>query len=162
PDLEKFKALVRSPEKFAKVTVYVQDALGGANATVWQIASASVTDSNQFSFGKLCAVDDLLTVGTDKNSTKLGRVQGTIAYTSIFDELALTMDLIFYFTSGPYKGSTLCLGGRNPLLSKNREMPVTAGSGTFRLARGYAIANTISYDAATNYGVLEYTFYVTY
>ncbi|KAL0430776.1 UNVERIFIED_CONTAM: Dirigent protein 11 [Sesamum radiatum] len=72
------------------------------------------------------------------------------------------MSLNFYFTSGKYSGSSLCIIGRNPISSKNRELPVVGRTGDFRMARGCSISNTYSYDAATNYGLLEYTVYVAY
>ncbi|KAL8504772.1 hypothetical protein ACS0TY_016089 [Phlomoides rotata] len=39
------------------------------------------------------------------------------------DESALAMNLNFVFTGGEYNGSSLCILGRNPIDSKNRELP---------------------------------------
>ncbi|EPS60031.1 hypothetical protein M569_14773, partial [Genlisea aurea] len=154
-------ALLGSEEKFAKITVFVQDVGGGRQATIWEVAHAAITGKSKYSFGKVSAVDDLLTAGPDKSSQALGRLQGTFAYTGL-NETSLTANINFHLTSGPYSGSTLCVAGRNPVQESNRELPLVGGTGVFRAARGYAIVNTISFDKATNYAVLQYTFYVSY
>ncbi|KAK4476376.1 hypothetical protein RD792_015526 [Penstemon davidsonii] len=159
---EKFKKLLQSKEKVTKLHFFLQDALGGgSNDTVWEVARAQITPNSTTSFGQVRVLDDLITAQPDRNSEKLGRAQGMITSSGL-DESALTMNLNFYFTSGEYKGSTLCVVGRNPISSKNRELPVVGGTGVFRMARGYTISNTYSYDAVENYGVLEYTVYVAY
>ncbi|KAL7126108.1 hypothetical protein ABFS83_14G163800 [Erythranthe nasuta] len=158
---QKFKALLQSKEKAVKLHFYIQDALGGPNATVSEVARSDMTAASAVSFGQVRVLDDLITVEPDRNSAKLGRAQGMITFTGL-DEAALTMNLNFYFTAGEYSGSSLCIIGRNPINSTNRELPVVGGTGRFRLARGYSISNTYSYDAVANYGVLEYTIYVAY
>lgn len=158
---DKFRKLLQSKEKVLKLHFFLQDALGGPNATVTEVARSDVTAASATSFGQVRILDDLITAEPDRNSKKLGRAQGMITFTGL-DESALTMNLNFYFTSGEYSGSTICIVGRNPIGSTNRELPVVGGTGRFRLARGYSISNTHSYDAATNYGVLEYTVYVAY
>ncbi|KAL7119959.1 hypothetical protein ACP275_02G094000 [Erythranthe tilingii] len=57
---------------------------------------------------------------------------------------AIAMDMYFYFNAGKYNGSTLCIFGRNPIMSQDRELSVVGGTGAFRMARGYLISN-ISY-----------------
>ncbi|KAI3445022.1 hypothetical protein Pfo_001687 [Paulownia fortunei] len=158
---ERFKKLLQSKEKVAKLHFFIQDALGGSNATVWEVARSQITSTSATSFGQVRVLDDLITAEPDPNSEKLGRAQGVITLSGL-EESALTMSLNLCFTSGKYNGSTLCVVGRNPISSKTRELPVVGGTGVFRLARGYSISNTYSYDAATNYGVLEYTVYVAY
>ncbi|KAL0429271.1 UNVERIFIED_CONTAM: Dirigent protein 21 [Sesamum radiatum] len=160
-DEERFKKLLQSKEKVAKLHFYIQDALGGSNATVWEVARSQITSTSATSFGQVRVLDDLITAEPDRTSQKLGRAQGLITFSGL-EESALNMSLNFYFTSGKYSGSSLCIVGRNPISSKNRELPVVGGTGVFRMARGYSISNTYSYDAATNYGVLEYTVYVAY
>ncbi|CAA2940352.1 Hypothetical predicted protein [Olea europaea subsp. europaea] len=113
------------------------------------------------SFGQIKVLDDLLTAGPDRNSKRVGRVQGLIT-SADFQESALKMNLNFIFTSGQYNGSTLCMLGRNPLGNQYRELAIVGCTGVFRMARGYAITNTYSYDVITNYGVLEYNIYVAY
>ncbi|CAI9765454.1 unnamed protein product [Fraxinus pennsylvanica] len=99
--------------------------------------------------------------GTDRNSEKVGRARGLITFTDL-QESALTMNLNFVFTSGPYNGSTLCMLGRNPMGKKYRELAIVGGTGVFRMARGYASTNVYSYDVKTSYGVLEYNIHVAY
>ncbi|XP_073045325.1 dirigent protein 21-like [Primulina eburnea] len=158
---ERFKKLIKAKEKTAKIHVYVQDALGGLNPTVWEVARSIQTVNSPTTFGQVRVVDDLVTAGPDRDSEKLGRTQGLIT-SSDMSEQALTMNLNFYFTGGEHKGSSICIGGRNPINNKDREMPIIGGTGVFKMARGYTIANTYSFDAVSSYGVLEYTFYVAY
>ncbi|KAL8486191.1 hypothetical protein ACS0TY_023041 [Phlomoides rotata] len=66
------------------------------------------------------------------------------------------MNLNFVFTGGEYNGSSLCILGRNPIDSKNRELSVVGGTSVFRMESGFSISNTYSYDPVENYGVLEY------
>ncbi|XP_073038505.1 dirigent protein 22-like [Primulina eburnea] len=158
---ERLNKLIKAKEKTAKIHVYVQDALGGSNPTVWEVARSVQTKNSPTTFGQVRVVDDLLTSGSDRNSEKLGRAQGLISFSDLC-ESALTMNLNFYFNGGEHKGSSICIGGRNPINNKDRELPIIGGTGVFQLARGYSISNTFSFDPVTNYGVLEYTFYVAY
>ncbi|KAL8518331.1 hypothetical protein ACS0TY_009631 [Phlomoides rotata] len=148
-------------EKTARLRFYIQDALGEPNATVWEVARAEITSSSPFGFGQVRVLDDLITAEPDRNSKKLGRAQGLITFAGL-DESALAMNLNFVFTAGEYNGSSLCILGRNPIDSKNRELPVVGGTGVFRMGSGFSISNTYSYDPVENYGVLEYIVYVSY
>ncbi|KAI3445010.1 hypothetical protein Pfo_001675 [Paulownia fortunei] len=156
-----FKNHFQGSEKIAKFRVYLQDVLGGPNATVYEVARANITSISPTSFGQVRVVDDLITAEPDANSEKLGRAQGVITFSGL-EESALTMNMNFVFTAGVYEGSTLCIVGRNPISNNNRELPIIGGTGIFRWARGYSISNTYSYDPATEYGVLEYNLYVVY
>ncbi|XP_051146237.1 dirigent protein 22-like [Andrographis paniculata] len=151
----------RPAEKSAAIRVYVQDALGGPNATVWEVATAEITGNSSTQFGQIRVLDDKLTSSPKRNSTEVGRIQGLIT-SSGFGEYALTMNLNVWFTAGEYNGSTLCIVGRNPIGQRDRELPIVGGTKLFRMAQGYSISNTYSYDPVENYGVLEYTFYVYY
>ncbi|KZV47272.1 dirigent protein 21-like [Dorcoceras hygrometricum] len=158
---ERLKQLIKAKEKTAMIHVYVQDALGGSNPTVWEVARSVQTMNSPTTFGQVRVLDDLVTAGADRDSEKLGRAQGIITFSDL-SESALTMNLTFYFNGGQHKGSSICIGGRNPINNKDRELPIIGGTGVFRMARGYAISNTFSFDAVSNYGVLEYKFYVAY
>lgn len=158
---EWFKKLSQKKEKLAKLHFYIQDRLGEPNATVWEVASNELTSRSPTSFGQVRVLDDLLTVEPDRNSQKLGRAQGLITFSDLY-ESALAMNLNFVFTAGEYNGSTLCILGRNPIDRRDRELPVVGGTGVFRMARGFSISNTYSYDPVENYGVLEYTVFVSY
>lgn len=156
-----FRNMSARKEKAARLRFYIQDALGEPNATVWEVARAEITSSSRTGFGQVRVLDDLITAEADRNSKKLGRAQGLITFADL-DIPALAMNLNFVFTSGEYNGSSLCILGRNPIDSMNRELPVVGGTGVFRMARGFSISNTYSYDPAENYGVLEYIVYVSY
>lgn len=147
-------------EKLAKLHVYVHDfRVGSPNATVFTVANASITATSPTGFGGVRIVDDLVTAGPDIESATVGRVQG-MTMSADLNEVAVIVNLHFVFTAGKYNGSTVSIGGRNAVLEAAREIPVTGGTGAFRLARGYAITSSYSSDAATNYAVLEYTIYV--
>ncbi|XP_051146249.1 dirigent protein 22-like [Andrographis paniculata] len=151
----------RRAEKSAAIRVYVQDAFSGSNATVWEVATAKITGNSSTLFGQVMVLDDKLTSKPERNSTEVGRAQG-LTTSSGFGEYALTMNVNVLFTAGEYNGSTLCIVGRNLIGQKERELPIVGGTKLFRMARGYAISNTYSYDPVENYAVLEYTFYVYY
>ncbi|CAA2958131.1 Hypothetical predicted protein [Olea europaea subsp. europaea] len=157
----RFKNLYIGKEKTTTLHIYVQDELGGENPTVLEVARSNITSTSTTSFGQVRVLDDLVTAGPDRTSEKVGRAQGLITFSDL-QESALTMNLNFVFTSGPYNGSTLCMLGRNPMGKKYRELAIVGGTGVFRLARGYAITNIYSYDVNTSHGVLEYNIYVAY
>ncbi|KAK4437664.1 Dirigent protein 23 [Sesamum alatum] len=141
--------------KMRKLHFFIQDALGGPNATVWEVARSEITSESPSSFGQILVVDDLITATPDPNSMALGRAQGLITSADL-QVLALNMNLNFYFTQGEFKGSTLSILGRNPVMETDRELSVVGGTGVFRMARGYAYSHTYSFDTTTDYGILEY------
>lgn len=149
-------------EKVARLHVYVHDFRAGSpNATVFTVANASITATSPTGFGSVRVVDDLVTVGPDINSAAVGRVQG-LTTSADMKVSAVAINLNFVFTSGKYNGSTVSIAGRNEVPLAERELPVIGGTGAFRLARGYAITSSYSFDVAINYGVLEYKLYVVY
>ncbi|KAK6139406.1 hypothetical protein DH2020_026844 [Rehmannia glutinosa] len=156
-----FRNLCHGKEKVARLRFYIQDALGGLNSTVWDVASSNITSISPSSFGRVRVIDDVITTGPHRNSMKLGRAQGLITFADL-QEPALAMNINFYFNAGEYSGSSLCILGRNPILNENRELPVVGGTGAFRMSRGYSISNTYSHDPVANYDILEYIVYVTY
>ncbi|KAK4493323.1 hypothetical protein RD792_017789 [Penstemon davidsonii] len=154
------EAFCQGKETTTKLHFYLQDVLGGPNATVWEVAKSPISNSAT-SFGQIRVLDDLITQTPKPNSKKLGRAQGLITFADL-DVSALNMNLNFVFTAGRYNGSTLTILGRNQIMNVDRELPVVGGTGIFRMARGYAISNTYSYNVSTNYGILEYTVYVVH
>ncbi|KAG8368126.1 hypothetical protein BUALT_Bualt15G0012700 [Buddleja alternifolia] len=161
PKTSWFQSICQGKEKVAKVHFYVQDILGGENVTVYEVANASITSTSPTSFGQVRVLDDLLTAEPNINSQEVGRVQGLITSADLKTS-ALAMNLNFVFTAGEFNGSTISILGRNQIMDTERELPVAGGTGKFRFGRGYALTSTYSYDPITNYGVLEYTIYVTY
>ncbi|XP_051146227.1 dirigent protein 22-like [Andrographis paniculata] len=146
-------------KKSAVLHFYVHD-VGGNNGTVWEVAQAEIT-TNYRSLGQVVVMDHKLTNKPNKNSLEVGRVQGMVASTGL-REMAMTLSMNFVFTLGKFKGSTLSVLGWLSVNQKKRELPVLGGTGVFRMARGYIISNTYSFDPIKNYGILEYTIYVYY
>ncbi|KAL0383970.1 UNVERIFIED_CONTAM: Dirigent protein 21 [Sesamum radiatum] len=150
-----------STGRVSKLHFYVQDALGGPNATTWEVATSEISSLTSSNFGQILVLDDLITATPDPNSKKLGRFQGLVN-SSDLQVRALNMNVNFYFTQGKFNGSTLSLLGRNPVTETNRELSVVGGTGAFRMARGYAISSTYSFNTTENNGVLEFKVHVSY
>ncbi|KFK44378.1 hypothetical protein AALP_AA1G249700 [Arabis alpina] len=73
--------------------------------------------------------------------------------------ISFTMVFNFVFTEGEFKGSTVSMYGRNPIMApKGREMPIIGGTGAFRFARGYAQAKTFKIDGIN--AVVEYNVFI--
>ncbi|OMO68829.1 Plant disease resistance response protein [Corchorus olitorius] len=105
----------------------------------------------------MAMMDNPLTVGPEPDSELVGRAQGIYASASQ-TEVGLLMVLNMAFTQGKYNGSSLSVLGRNSVYKRVREMPVVGGSGVFRFARGYALAETHFVNVTT--AVMEYNVYV--
>ncbi|KAH6832903.1 hypothetical protein C2S53_000446 [Perilla frutescens var. hirtella] len=149
-------------EKVVRLRFYVQDLrIGHANATVFEVAKASITANSATNFGSIHVLDDLITAEPAFNSKALGRCQGLTTNADL-STFGIAMNLNFYFTAGRFNGSTLSILGRNAVLDSQRELPVAGGTGAFRFARGYAIQTTHSMNFRTSYAVLEYNIYTTY
>ncbi|ERN13407.1 dirigent protein 22 [Amborella trichopoda] len=133
--------------KVSHLHFYFQGVLTGPNPTSVLVAELNSTQASPTSFGSIYVHDDLLTEGPNLTSKLIGTVQG-IEVVSSQTELSVTMALNFVFTGGEFNGSTLTVVGRNPILQDVREMPVVGGNGVLRLAQGYALLRTISFDAA--------------
>jgi hypothetical protein len=104
-------------------------------------------------------IDNPLTLGPELSSKLVGKAQGFYASACI-DELDLLVAMNLVFIEGKYNGSSITILGRNPVFHKVREMPVIGGSGLFKFARGYAQANTYSFDPKSFVAVVEYNVYV--
>ena len=100
-------------------------------------------------------MDDPLTVGPDPKSKLVGRAQGLYGI-ACQDEMSLIMALSYSFIDGPYKGSTISIMGRNSVMHPVRELPVVGGTGLFRMARGYALAHTYSFDTKAGDAIVGY------
>ncbi|KAK9154745.1 hypothetical protein Sjap_002225 [Stephania japonica] len=141
-------------EKLTQLHFYFHDIVSGSKSTVKQIAGpTNFTDSM---FGATLIADDALTEGPEPNSKIIGRAQGIYAVAAQEDS-GLLMVMSYAFTDGVYNGSSLSILGRNQVNHPVREMPVVGGTGTFRFARGFALAKTFWYntlgDAIVEYNV---------
>jgi len=142
-------------EKISHLHFYFHDLVTGKNVTAVKVASAPTTNSSATLFGTVMVMDDWLTEGPVATSKMVGRAQG-IYVSSSQENFHLLMASTFVFESGKYNGSTLAMVGKNAALEEVREMPIVGGSGLFRLARGYALARTHSFDLKTGNAVVEY------
>ncbi|CAA6660333.1 unnamed protein product [Spirodela intermedia] len=148
-------------ERKTHLNFFFHDIVSGPNATAVAIVQSSVMNSTAGRFGLVVMVDNALTEGPNISSKLIGRAQGFYATASQGD-LALLMTMNFYFIDGVYNGSTLAILGRNSAASQTREISVVGGTGYFRLAQGYAIAKTGSWNATSGDAVVEYDVYVVH
>ncbi|CAA7059422.1 unnamed protein product [Microthlaspi erraticum] len=143
------------PEKLTHLHFYFHDVITGDKPTAIRVAAPPGTNSSSVSFGVVMVADDPLTEGAEPTSKEVGRAQGMYTSTDM-DIISFTMVFNFVFTEGEFKGSTVAMYGRNPIMSKVREMPIIGGTGAFRFARGYAQAKTyklVGLDAVVEYDV---------
>ncbi|XP_059068303.1 dirigent protein 23-like, partial [Cryptomeria japonica] len=142
-------------EKVSNLQFYFHDTVVGQNVTVVEAASAASTKNSPTFFGTVMVMDDPLTEGPEPTSKLSGRAQGLYAMISQQD-IQLLMAVTYVFQSGEFKGSTLSVVGHNAVFNEVREMPIVGGSGKFRFARGYALAQTYSFDLTTDNAVVHY------
>ncbi|XP_050386780.1 dirigent protein 22-like [Argentina anserina] len=135
---------------------FFHDILSGKTPTAVRI----IGSPNNSSFGTTLMIDDALTEKQDPTSKIIGRAQGFYSVAAQ-QETAFLMVMNFVFVEGNYKGSSLSILGRNPVLNDVREMPIVGGTGLFRFARGYVLAHTVWFDANTRDAIVEYNVYVS-
>ncbi|KAL5545422.1 hypothetical protein UlMin_005109 [Ulmus minor] len=151
------KKLGLKQEKLTHLHFYLQDIVSGRHPTAIKVAGAKTSPTSPTDFGFIWIADDALTV--NPYSRVIGRAQGLYAAASQ-SEVGLLMAFDLVFTQGKYNGSSLSLLGRNAIRSEVREMPIIGGSGLFRFARGYALANTYAFNATSEDAIVEYNVYV--
>ncbi|PON83436.1 Disease resistance response protein [Trema orientale] len=142
-------------EKVTTLQFYFHDVVSGKTPSAVRVAQANDTDKSPTFFGALVMADDPLTETPDPKSRLVGRAQGLYGSAGQH-ELGLIMAMSFGFTEGEYNGSSISVLGRNAALNPVREMAVVGGTGVFRLARGYAIAQTHWFDPATGDAIVGY------
>lgn len=125
---------------------YFHDKLSGSNPSAIKIAQPLQNTNSPNLFGNLLMIDDPLTVGPDPSSKLVGRARGLYGSAGQAD-MNLIMALSYVFTDGIYDGSSFSLLSINQVMHSPREMAIVGGTGLFRLARGYAIAQTYQADA---------------
>ncbi|XP_060169331.1 dirigent protein 23-like [Lycium barbarum] len=126
---------------------YFHDKLSGSNPSAVRIAQADGTNNSNTLFGALLMIDDALTIGPEPTSKLIGRARGLYGSAGQTD-MGLIMVVSYGFTDGIYQGSSFSLLSLNPAMNPVREMAIVGGTGLFRLARGYAIAQTYSANAS--------------
>ncbi|CAN0845916.1 Dirigent protein 23 [Linum grandiflorum] len=142
-------------ESITNLQFYLHDIFTGSNPTASRVVEP-VTNSTATYFGAVVMADDPLTETPDLNSRLVGRAQGMYGMSGRKDAVVL-MVMSYGFVDGAYSGSSISIMGRNPVMDPNRELPVLGGTGVFRMARGYAVLNTVSSnaggDAVVHYNV---------
>ncbi|KAK7285437.1 hypothetical protein RJT34_20210 [Clitoria ternatea] len=146
-------------EKLTHLHFYFHDTMSGPKPTSVPVARAQSTNTSSSLFGEVIMADDPLTVGPEPGSKQVGKAQGIYGFADQH-EFGLVMIINFSITDGKYNGSTFSLLGRNMILAAEREMPIVGGSGAFRFARGYALANTYTANEKTGDAVVEYNVYL--
>ncbi|KAL8228380.1 hypothetical protein R6Q57_015964 [Mikania cordata] len=134
---------------------YFHDTLSGSNPSAVKVAQPQSASNSLGGFGNLMMVDDPLTEGPDKNSKLIGHARGMYGQAAQ-DELGLIMVLNYGFIDGIYKDSSFSLLSLNPAMQAVREMTIVGGTGLFRLARGYALAQTYWIDPTTGDAIVGY------
>ncbi|KAJ3681445.1 hypothetical protein LUZ60_015934 [Juncus effusus] len=133
-------------EKKTHISFYFNEVIAGApNATDFIVAGPNKTS---YAFTDVTVYDDPMRETEDLNSLLLGRVQGLVAYTSMVDLSAITLENIV-FTTGKYEGSTLSILGWLPNITDWIERPVVGGTGYFRLARGSVFTKILTISDTT-------------
>ncbi|TKY49656.1 Dirigent protein 21 [Spatholobus suberectus] len=140
-------------QKLTHLHFYYHDIRNDNNPTIVQIIDTPKNVPN--GFGSTFMMDDTMTEGPELSSKHIGRAQGLFGLASLQD-LGMFMLTNFAFTEGDYAGSTLSMLGRNPISEQNREMPIVGGTGVFRFATGYAIANSLNSISTPEHFVVEY------
>ncbi|XP_051115393.1 dirigent protein 22-like, partial [Andrographis paniculata] len=140
--------------KETTMTLYFQDYSGGPNPTVLEINAQSDELLRFTKFGAMFCTDDPITEGFDERSAQVARAQG-LYVTSALDGSNTHVLISIVFTNDEYKGSTLEVQGTSAQFDRVREVAVVGGTGKFRLARGYATLETIYYDHALHYAVIQ-------
>nr|XP_015893463.1 dirigent protein 23-like [Ziziphus jujuba var. spinosa] len=142
-------------ETVTNIQFYFHDTVSGKSPSAIRVAQATNTEKSPTLFGALLMADDPLTETPDPKSKLLGRAQGLYG-SACQEELGLIMVMNFGFTEGVYKGSSISILGKNSALNSVREMPIVGGTGLFRFARGYALAQTHWFDIATGDAIVGY------
>ncbi|KAG5239087.1 disease resistance-responsive family protein [Salix suchowensis] len=127
------RRLEAEKETVTNLQFYFHDIVSGKNPTAIKVAQPSVGNRSPTLFGSIMMADDPLTEGPDPNSKPVGRAQG-IYGSAGQNELALIMAMSFDFTDDAIVG----------------------GTGLFRFARGYAIAQTYWLDVTTGDAIVGY------
>ncbi|XP_020236862.1 dirigent protein 22 [Cajanus cajan] len=147
-------------DKFSHFHFYFHETFTTDNATTVTVVQPLPKYNGTTSFGSVSIMDNALTVGPNRTSKVVGRIEGLVAGTSQ-SEFNLLVVLNFALTEGKYNGSSIVVLGRNRLSLKVRELPVIGGTGVFRFATGYAEANTVFIEPTVR-STVEYNIYVSH
>ncbi|XP_057518047.1 dirigent protein 23-like [Amaranthus tricolor] len=142
-------------EQKTTLQFYFHETAHGKAQSLVKIAQRQETNLTSNPFGELYMADNPITVSPDPNSLHVGQAQGMYGVASK-EELSLIMALTYNFVEGVYNGSSISLLCRNPIMESIREFPVVGGTGLFRMARGYALAQTYLWNHDTGIVIVGY------
>lgn len=138
-----------------RMTLYFHDYSGDENTTVIEIPAGPSRGPLDFmKFGAMFCTDDPITEHVEEGSAPVARGRGMYV-TSALDGSHTHVLLSVVFIEGGYKGSTLEIQGSSAQMERVREVAVVGGTKNFRLARGYATFETINYDHARGYALIQ-------
>lgn len=149
------KRVESGKEVVTNLQFYFHDTLSGKSPSAVRVAQATQTNNSLTLFGALMMVDDPLTEGPEPTSKPLGHARGLYG-SAAQTELGLVMILAYCFDDDIYKGSSFSLMSINSAMQPVREMAIVGGTGLFRMARGYAIAQTHWLDPTTGDAIVGY------
>ncbi|KAG1362664.1 dirigent protein 21 [Cocos nucifera] len=149
-------------ENSTHIHFYMHDILSNPNPTAIRVVEGPLPLPGlpNFNFGDIFVMDDPLTEGPNSTSKLVGRAQGSYVFSSQDSDAALLLTTNLVFKEGKYNGSTLSILSRDAIFTPVRELPVVGGTGIFRLARGYALLRTYSFNTTSGDAVLELDVYV--
>ncbi|XP_021773865.1 dirigent protein 23-like [Chenopodium quinoa] len=142
-------------ERKTVLQFYFHDIMNGDSPTVALIAQPIGGNNSALGFGSLFMADDPLTISPDPTSKLVGRAQGLYGAASQ-EGVNLIMGLNYGFVDGIYNGSSVVIFGRNSIMNPVREFPVVGGTGVFRMARGYAVAQTYFFNLTSLNAIVGY------
>lgn len=140
--------LFAAGEDEVNMVFYLHDNLSGSNVTAVPVAGLNGSSSNAGKFGTLVTISDVITrrpeISESDSDNIIGRAQGMYVDTNPVTGLDFLMVFTLIFEDKMYRGSTLEFQGTDRFSQPRREFAVVGGTGKFRFARGYAVANTES------------------
>lgn len=146
--IAKVLLLFAAGEGEVNMVFYLHDNLSGSNVTAVPVAGLNGSSSNVGKFGTLVTISDVITrrpeISESDSDNIIGRAQGMYVDTNPVSGLDFLMVFTLIFEDKMYRGSTLEFQGTDRFAQPRREFAVVGGTGKFRFARGYAVANTES------------------
>lgn len=140
--------LWREDRGVAHLHFYMHDVLTGPDATAVDVVNGTgraFDVAGGLRFGQVVVMDDVLTEGPSRSSPRVGRTQGFYVFSDM-NVPALLFCMNVVLTAGPYDGSTVTILGRDHITQPLRELSVVGGTGAFRMATGYVLWRTASWE----------------
>jgi hypothetical protein len=136
--------------------------IGSAFLVVPQLSNPNSLHNNNL-FGSIAVFDDKVTTTGDVNSLEIARGRGFYVFDHLANDstsLEFVLTTIFNNQSGYEDGSSIVMRGYDDITQVYRELAIVGGTGTFRLARGWA--GILTYSANGGSAVLNFTAHVYY